>query len=56
MLSRLWDKVISGSTMVLVYVAVSLILINRRPILFMKTTDDILKIFTQVSSVLAVTQ
>jgi len=34
--------------MVLVYIAVFTIIINRRPILVMKTTSKIFEIFTQV--------
>ncbi|KAF6039265.1 hypothetical protein EB796_002460 [Bugula neritina] len=47
---RVWDKVMSGSTMVLVYIAVFTIIINRRPILVMKTTSKILEIFTQIKT------
>ncbi|XP_067934205.1 TBC1 domain family member 7-like [Watersipora subatra] len=47
--ARVWDKVISGSTAVLVNVAVALLLINRRAILFRKTTPEILNLLSQIT-------
>ncbi|PVD33627.1 hypothetical protein C0Q70_04885 [Pomacea canaliculata] len=37
---RVWDKVIGGSTFVLVYVAVSILIFFRRPLLSMKSSEE----------------
>ncbi|XP_005105702.1 TBC1 domain family member 7 [Aplysia californica] len=41
-LERIWDRVISGSAQILVYVAVSILLTLRRPLLALTTSDDML--------------
>ena len=38
----------SGSSVVLAYVAAALILTHRRPILVMTTSNDVLQLFNQV--------
>ena len=45
---RVWDKVMSGSSVVLAYVAAALILTHRRPILVMTTSNDVIQLFNQV--------
>ena len=37
---RIWDKVIGGSCMILVYVAVSIFIIFQRPLLNMKSSKE----------------
>lgn len=52
---RVWDKVMSGSSVVLSYIAAALILTHRRPILVMTTAEDVLTLFNQVSSLCVLT-
>ncbi|KAK3101264.1 hypothetical protein FSP39_002243 [Pinctada imbricata] len=45
---RIWDKIIGGSCTILVYVAVSVFLTFKRPLLSMKKKEDMLKYLSQL--------
>ena len=49
-LERIWDKIIAGSCTVLVYVAVAIVLVFRQVLMAKKSSDNILRILTQIPS------
>jgi len=49
-LDKIWDKVIAGSCMILVHVAVAILLTMKRPLLTMKTAEEMTQFLTTIPS------
>ncbi|XP_070200729.1 TBC1 domain family member 7-like isoform X2 [Littorina saxatilis] len=45
---RIWDKVIGGSSYVMVYVAVAILIFFRRPLLSMKSSEDMVNYLSNI--------
>ncbi|CAG5132064.1 unnamed protein product [Candidula unifasciata] len=47
-LERIWDRILGGSSYILVYVAVAIFLILRRPLLAMQSAEDMISYLKQI--------